>query len=498
MLKSISLAMSFLVGFLSLSQEILWVRLLGFLTQGVPNVISIVLSCFLLGIAVGAIVGKRICSHRSFSILWVLYLWSAIAVIDFIIPEVLLGLMVSDFYLPVFMVLILFTAALKATIFPIAHHLFTSTNEKNLGQSLSYVYLFNILGSTSGPLLTGFFLLDVLSLFDVFRVVAWFGLLFAVFMAFYSIKYNSKLALPFVLFFLMVFEGAVSERSTFREYVQMSASSPVVFMSENKQGIIHVVKDEIKGNVIYGGNAYDGRTNVSLINNSNLIDRVFLLGALHPKPGKVLVIGLSGGAWVKVLSGNKDVEKIDVVEINPGYLSYIKTDKIISSILEDNKIAIHIGDGRRWLRKPEVKGYYDLIVVNNTFHWRSYSTNLLSQEMMELVKSSLAPGGIYAFNTTGSADAHLTAATVFNESYRWSNFVYSSDVPFVKEAGEISNAIREKYSSWQYDDLNSGAVDKIFESKKFISIGEEKAAANRSLEVITDENMIIEYKYGLK
>lgn len=497
MLKSISLAMSFLVGFLSLSQEILWVRLLGFLTQGVPNVISIVLSCFLLGIAVGAIVGKRICCHRSFSILWVLYLWSAIAATDFIIPEALLGIMASDFYMPVFMVLILFAAALKATIFPIAHHLFTSANEKNLGQSLSYVYLSNILGSTLGPLLTGFFLLDVLSLFDVFRVVAWFGLLFAVFMAFYSIKYKSKLALPFVLFFLMIFGVAVSERSTFYQYVQMSAASPVVFMSENRQGIIHVAKDEIKGNVIYGGNTYDGRTNISLINNSNLIDRVFLLSALHPKPEKVLVIGLSGGAWVKVLSGNKDVEKIDVIEINPGYLNYIKTEKAISSILDDNKVTIHIGDGRRWLRKPEVKRYYDLIVVNNTFHWRSYSTNLLSKEMMELVKSSLAFGGIYAFNTTGSADAHLTAAAVFSESHRWSNFVYSSDVPFVKQAGDISNTIRKKYSSWKYDDLSSPGVEKIFESKRFISIDEEKAAVNRSLEVITDENMIVEYKYGL-
>jgi len=498
MFKSISLAMSFLVGFLSLSQEILWVRLLGFLTQGAPNTMSIVLSCFLLGIAIGAIAGKKICNNAKFSISWVVYLWLFIAVLDFVIPEILPFVMRSSFYLPLFIALILLTAALKATIFPIAHHLFTSIDEKKLGQSLSYVYLWNILGSTLGPLLTGFVLLDLLSLFDVFRFVALVGLTFVMFMTISLVRSNCKAFCSAVLiFFVVIINFIFAERASFADFLNSSSSFPVIFVSENRQGIVHVVRDGRNGDIIYGGNAYDGRANISLVKNSNKIDRVFLLSALHPKAKKVLVIGSSGGAWVKVLSGNNNIEKIDVVEINPGYENYIKINKEISSILVDDRIFFHTDDGRRWLRKPENRGYYDLIVINTTFHWRSYSTNLLSKEMMVLVKSSLADGGIYAFNATGSKDAHFTASSVFNSAYRWSNFIYSSDIVFVKNPDEIAEAVLQQYYDWPYDSLNKEVLIEIFSSSRFISIAEELANSNRSLEVIRDDNMIVEYKYGL-
>ena len=493
------LAMSFLVGFLSLSQEILWVRLLGFLTHGAPNVMSIVLSCFLLGIAIGAIIGKRLCNSGKFSITWVLHIWLAIAVVDCLIPEILPFLMKSNFYLPLFMALILFTAALKATIFPIAHHLFTAVDEQKFGRSLSYVYLCNIVGSTLGPLLTGFVLLDLLSLFDVFRVLAGLGLLFAVLMAISLFRYNYKVLFSsFIIVCAIGFLGFFVERASFSDYLNSLGASPITFISENRQGIIHVVKDDVKGDVIYGGNVYDGRANISLVNNSNKIDRVFLLSALHPHAKKVLVIGLSGGAWVKVLSGNNDIEKIDVVEINPGYINYIKTNKSVSSILSDDRISFYIDDGRRWLREQDRAGYYDLVVINTTFHWRSYSTNLLSKEMMALVKRSLAQGGIYAFNATDSKDAHFTAASVFNESYRWSNFIYSSDKSFIKSAVNISNSISEKYSNWPYDDLNENALNNIFSKNEFVSIDDELTNSDRDLEVISDDNMIVEYKYGVK
>ena len=42
--------LSFGAGFLSLSQEILWVRLVGFLQQGVPQAFSWVLGLYLLSL----------------------------------------------------------------------------------------------------------------------------------------------------------------------------------------------------------------------------------------------------------------------------------------------------------------------------------------------------------------------------------------------------------------------------------------------------------------
>ena len=38
---------------------------------------------------------------------------------------------------------------------------------------------------------------------------------------------------------------------------------------------------------------------------------------------KILIIGLSSGSWVRALSYSKNIEKIDVIEINHGYLDLI-------------------------------------------------------------------------------------------------------------------------------------------------------------------------------
>jgi spermidine synthase len=499
MIKIAALVMSFSVGFLSLSQEILWVRLLGFLSQGAPQILSVVLSCFLLGIAVGAILGKKICSRSDFSILWCSYIWLAIGGIDLVLPEFFPVLMNSDFYMLFFALLVFFTAALKATIFPIAHHLYTTSDATRIGESLSYVYLCNIIGSTLGPLLVGFVLLDFISLFDVFRIVACIGVALAVLFSFILCKpFQKSHAVFYGIAGALLLSSIFIEKSSLSEYLNASQSGPVVFVSENRQGIIHTIEDNSLGDIVYGGNIYDGRLNLSLTKNSNKIDRVFLLSGLHEKPKNVLVIGLSAGAWTKVIAENKNVEKIDVVEINPGYINLAKTNSAVSSILQDPKVSIHIDDGRRWLRNSGLHNHYDLIVMNTTFHWRLYTTNLLSQEMMLLIKSSLAEGGIFAFNATGSKDAHYTAASVFKTSYRWSNFIYSSDHDFIKTPEEIAGKIFQLYpvSTWPYDNLNQESLEKLFAEQKFVSIEEEIAASDRALEVIKDDNMIIEYKYG--
>lgn len=500
MIRGIAIFLSFSVGFLSLSQEILWVRLLGFLSQGVPYILSIVLSCFLLGVAGGAVLGKKLCGNPSFSVRWVCYIWLGIGVSDVLIPHIFPWMMASNFYMPLFMVLIFLTAALKATIFPIAHHLFTRADASRVGVSLSYVYMANIAGSSLGPILTGFVLLNALPLFDIFTLIGFFGVLVALLMGINFLKPISiKVFGYYALAFVSVISIFLFNRPSLSGFIQSVEDDPIVFVSENRQGIVHVVGDD-DGGVVYGGNVYDGRLNILLTKNTNMIDRVFLLSALNPQAKNVLVVGLSGGAWTRVLAGNSNIQKIDVVEINPGYIDLIKTNNHIAHFLKDERVSVFIDDGRRWLRNANLQNHYDLIVMNTTFHWRLYSTNLLSREMMLLAKESLSVDGIFAFNATGSKDAHYTAASVFNESYRWSNFIYSSNRPFLKSAEEIADTIRQVYpsSSWTFEDFASVDLESLFGKNDFFSIEQEKVSIDRPLEIITDENMIVEYKYGRK
>jgi len=56
--------LSFLIGFLSLSEEILWVRTVSFAYHTLPPTFSFVLVCYLVGIALGAAVEDTETGHR--------------------------------------------------------------------------------------------------------------------------------------------------------------------------------------------------------------------------------------------------------------------------------------------------------------------------------------------------------------------------------------------------------------------------------------------------
>jgi spermidine synthase len=153
------------------------------------------------------------------------------------------------------------------------------------------------------------------------------------------------------------------------------------------------------------------------------------LAAMHPAPKNVFMIGMATGAWAQVVANLPQVEKLAVVEINPGYLTLISKYDEVKSLLTNPKVEIAIDDGRRWLnRHPEAR--FDAVVMNTSWHWRGHSTNLLSSEFLELVRAHLAPGGLFYFNTTSSEDVKKTAATVFPHALRVYNFVAVSDSPF--------------------------------------------------------------------
>jgi spermidine synthase len=280
-----------------------------------------------------------------------------------------------------------------------------------------------------------------------------------------------------------------------------SADASINHVVQNKHGIVHTVRDEKLGDVVYGGNAYDGRISVDTAVDSNGLERVYILAAAHPTPRRVLVIGMSTGAWTRVVSGFPGVEQIDVVEINPGYLDLVKSYPEVSPLLADPRIRIHIDDGRRWLKRhPDAR--YDLIVQNTTFHWRANSTNLLSIEYFREVSAHMLPGAIFAANTTSSLDVYRTAEEAFAFAFRFRNFVYAGDRDFrVAPATVLARlhlcrigdapAFREELFE------RGGLVDKIarsnFEPVSAVLAQPEPVPPA----VVSDRNLMVEYRHGM-
>lgn len=494
--------LSFGAGFLSLSQEILWVRLVGFMQQGVPQSFSFVLGLYLLGIALGAAAGKRLCeSPRDLARASAAVLTAA-GVLDLLLPALLTTLAAQPGALRFAAtgLLVLATAALKAVIFPIAHHLGSAVEGGRLGRSLAKVYGLNIVGATLGPLLTGFVLLDHLSLDAGFRLIGAASLALAL----YALLCRRALPAAAAALALLAAATLAVDRGV-QQIVSAHADRPegrpLKAVIGNRHGLLHVVEGGAAGDIVFGGNVYDGRTNVDLRLNSNRIDRAYLLAALHPQPRRLLVIGLSSGAWLRVLTAMPGVESIDVVEINPGYVQLIRAYPALAPMLDDPRVRLHIDDGRRWLNR-HADARFDLIVMNTTFHWRAHSTNLLSQQFMHIAAAHLAPGGILAFNATGSPDVLATAAAVFPQAHRWSNFIYAAQHDFrpartAPGAAERIAALRlDGQPLLQLEDSEDRQAIERLLAQDFVPLARVAAEARRPLEVIDDMTMPTEFRHG--
>jgi spermidine synthase len=331
-------------------------------------------------------------------------------------------------------------AGLGAT-FPLLGHLSVAPDAAS-GAKISYLYLANIGGSTLGSLLTGFVLLDTFSLYQVSITIAGAGALLAAVTAWTPgalTRHRAWLGAAAAAA-ACVAVGAFGYVNLYERLLRERPSDDVpqfATVIENKHGVVAVSAD----GTVYGGGIYDGVFNVDLVHDRNLLVRPLALGAFHPNPRHVLSIGLASGSWAQVLIHHPEIERLTVIEINPGYLPLLRQHDAVASLLDNPKLELVIDDGRRWLAAhPERR--FDALVMNTTFHWRSQSTNLLSEEFLQLVRAHLQPGGIALLNTTGSAKVYRTALDVFPHAYRFYNTVIASDAELTPDRQRWEKQLR--------------------------------------------------------
>jgi spermidine synthase len=387
--------------------------------------------------------------------------------------------------------------------FPICHHLGTKVESGKVGKGMSRVYASNIAGSVIGPLVVNFAILQFATTQLAFAVLGILGVGAGTVLLSFP-EPRRRLRMASMSCFVLGVASLVASVGSHNWLIESLATNLKVKLDflravETRQGIVVSYKDEKLGDLIYGGNVYDGRTNLDPRINSNGINRVLVLAALRPNPKRVLEIGLAIGIWNYLITGFPGVEQIDIVEINPGYLTLMNDYPKQHEAMNDPRIRLHIGDGRKFLRNvPE--GTYDLVVINTTYHWRAYSALLLSKEFLTLVRSRMASGGLLTFNTTGSSDALYTAASVFPHAYLYDNFAVCADFDWrvalekPESVQELLKVSPEKTPLFTNNDI---ALAEDFLSRARVADVDELAAkSSRPLEIITDRNLITEYKYG--
>jgi spermidine synthase len=428
----IAIAVATLTGFIALSWEIVWFRAFSFATGTSPTVFGILLAAFLAGTASGSYLARRIADARggfreSRHLLFLGWILGGTSLAAFLVVPLLTRVITVGhwgFALPlVFIATVGWGFALPMVAG------FAVDPDRDAGSKVSYIYFGNIVGCVAGTLITGLVLFDVISLESISIVLGLLGQLVAiVLIARLGDGLRSlRVAIGLAVLFIYPLAGSVAfdemyERLQWRRnYHEGNRFTDII---ENRAGVITVTKT----GEIYGGGAYDGVISTDLVNDRNGILRAYALSGFHPSPKRVLMIGLSGGAWAQVIANMPGVEELVVVEINRGYLSLVDRYPAVRSLLSNPKVRIVVDDGRRWMaRNPSEK--FDAIVANTTFHWRANATNLLSIEYLSLCRAHLLPGGVLFYNTTSSDDALATGLRFFPYGYRFHAFALVSDSP---------------------------------------------------------------------
>jgi spermidine synthase len=451
---ALAVTVAAIAGFISLGYEIVWYRLFSFTTAGAAKSFAFLLGAYLAGIGFGSLACNRICEKVANPRSLVRFLVGTVFganLLGYMVGPILFNLVAHASYRWTLAPVCVAAACLGA-VFPLLCHISISPDER-AGARMSYLYLSNIVGSALGSYLTGSVLMDILPLAEVSVVLALLGLgLGAVLILKAGLSRRQLVTSAFAVcagaFFVVQASGSLFhdmyQKIMLRDAYSLGApGGQISAIVENKSGIITVTRT----GAIYGGGIYDGQFNVSLIHDSNGIQRPFSLSYFHPNPREVLMIGLSSGSWAQVIANHPQVEHLTIVEINPGYLRLIGQHPEVASLLQNPKVRIDIDDGRRWLARNSERRF-DVIIMNTSYNWRSNVSNLLSTEFLQFIRRHLNPGGVHFYNATESKEVMATGLSVFPFGMRLGSCMAVSDTPLQLDAKRLLDVL----SDYKIDD----------------------------------------------
>jgi spermidine synthase len=183
------------------------------------------------------------------------------------------------------------------------------------------------------------------------------------------------------------------------------ASQPgekIVFEGESAFGRVRVVERADGLRSLYTGDG-DARQSAVYPGRPGHLElaytRVAAVGlALVPPGGRILFVGLGGGAMPMYAREVLPDARIDVVEIDPLVVEVARSH---FGFRPDARMAVHTGDGRAFIESAPPASY-DLVVLD-AFSDDDIPFTLTTWQFLRAVRARLAPGGAVVSNLWSSA-----------------------------------------------------------------------------------------------
>ncbi|MGI6453782.1 MAG: polyamine aminopropyltransferase [Syntrophomonadaceae bacterium] len=149
----------------------------------------------------------------------------------------------------------------------------------------------------------------------------------------------------------------------------------------------------------------------------------------HPQPNDVLIIGGGDGGTLREVAKHKEVQSVDMVEID---LKVIESSKkffpSVSSSLDDPRLNLYVEDGVEFVKKPPRR--YDVVIVDSSDPIGP-ATQLYSLEFYRNIGKALKDDGILVVQSESPIFYRdLFASIVKNIHAVFANaYVYQAFVP---------------------------------------------------------------------
>lgn len=190
--------------------------------------------------------------------------------------------------------------------------------------------------------------------------------------------------------------------------------SRVIFDDESAFGRVRVVEDASGLRSLYMG---AGRARQSAVFPGRpkhleiAYTRAAMVGlALTPSDGRILFVGLGGGAMPMYTRQVMPEAHIDVVEIDP---MIVDVAQRYFGFRPDSQLVVHTGDGRAFIEQEAAPGSYDLIVLD-AFSDDEIPFALTTVQFLEAVRTRLSPGGIVASNLWSSQGEYFPMLATYD------------------------------------------------------------------------------------
>jgi predicted membrane-bound spermidine synthase len=428
--KTILLA-SFLVGFIGLGFEMLWIRILLIVNKNTAYAFPSILFVFLLGLALGGyLFGRRadtssdpvalfckieltgaVVAVFTFLLFWISLQYHppwienfidtqkpALSFVEtehqFFFSRRILLRNLWNYFLPI-LILVLPASFVLGGGLPVLDRL-SIQNPLLSGRRVGDIHLANILGSVAGSLAISFLLLPAFGSEWTMKLLVLSMLIFPIL---YFLGRPRKTSLrrddsSLISVGLIAFIGVflVPPRGEFYNRLYSYGTGQRTVVSESGDSVLALTYETHSPRP--SGWFWIGGEINGLFPAQGVYEERSLVCAGVSRPKRILIIGFGGGFSTLFYQSIPDVEEIVVVELLSDIAPFLRRNMDSAQItLDDPRVTYLVDDGRRYLNAfPAEK--FDLISIDPLRAHTAGHNNLYSKEALEIYRDHLTPNGV--------------------------------------------------------------------------------------------------------